>query len=605
MSEQAPGPSWAAEVIWYRILPERFRNGDFGNDPQAKDLGQVVAGWQKSRWGGDWYFRTEWEKNFSPNFYRSVYLRRYGGDLQGIIDKLDYLQDLGVNGIYLSSIFPAPSSHKFDAECFHHVDENFGPDPEGDKLLRQQAQETDDPASWIWTKADELFLELIAQAHQRQMRVMMDCIGTYGGERFFAFRDVEQHRQASRYRDWFEIRHWGHRGEVGDDFSYVGHFGYQHLPQFRIVDEDFVPPVKAYLTAMAFRWLAPKGDAASGVDGLSFDLAFNLPRHFWPSFKAACRQVKPEVFLAGEITDIDPRLVQGENLDGLLNYPLRGMMNEFFLNKKARSVVREFDHAIAFLRSLYPPAMNEVMLNILSSQDTPRIKTVAVNPDLNYLDYQGHFQRSKIEYNQNLDLGPGTEEEQTALKLQLIFWLTYIGSPVIYYGDEVGMLGANDPDCRQPMLWQDVEYDDISHYPYGPAPEVRPLTIDQDLKEHYRLLIKIRRENLCLMRGDFTVLLKDDPRETYVYLRSYQQEKVIVALNTSNVDQEVDLDLAFLQQGEETPAPPAHPNASPAFAPAASIFWKDLLNYEKIYPQTGTHLKPKIKARWGMILRLL
>jgi len=577
--------TWAPEVIWYRIFPERFRNGDFGNDPQAKDIGQNIPDWQKSRWGSDWYFRAEWEKNFSPNFYRSVYQRRYGGDLQGIIDKLDYLQDLGVNGIYLTSIFPAASSHKFDADCFHHVDDNFGPDPEGDKSLRASAGETADPATWVWTKADELFLVLLAKAHEKQMRVMIDCIGTYGGQQFFAFQDVVKNRQASSYKEWFDIRKWGQAGSPTDDFTYVGHYGYRHLPQFKTADDDFTPPVKAYLLAMAKRWLAPKGNPDWGVDGLSFDLAFNLPAKFWPDFKQACRQIKPSVFIAGEITDIDPALVQGENLDGLLNYPLRGMMNEFFLNKKAKSVVREFDHAIAFLRSLYPAQMNEVMLNILSSQDTPRIKTVAVNPDLNYLDYQGHFQRSKIEFNQNLDLGPGTEDDQAALKLQLIFWMTYIGAPVIYYGDEVGMLGANDPDCRQPMLWPDIEYDDISHYPYGPAPYVRRQSLDQDLWQHYRLLIKIRRENMCLMRGDFKVLKKDDQQEIYVYVRSYENTKVVVALNTSSLDQEVELDLADM-------APP-------------DAFWKDLLNYEKIYPQSGTTLKPKIKGRWGMILQLL
>ena len=141
-------PSWVADAVFYQVFPERFRNGDPDNDPDRASLGpysKAPKSWQLGAWGADWYRRASWEREMGKSFYDGVFDRRYGGDLQGILDSLNYLCDLGITAIYLNPVSFAPSLHKYDASALHHVDPHFGPDPKGD--LARLAGETEDPAS--------------------------------------------------------------------------------------------------------------------------------------------------------------------------------------------------------------------------------------------------------------------------------------------------------------------------------------------------------------------------------------------------------------------------------------------------------------------------
>ena len=158
-------PEWAKSAIWYQIFPDRFRNGDSTNDPTIKTLEgtwpyEKQTSWEVTPWTSDWYEPQPWEIKNGEDFYYNAQLRRYGGDIQGIIDKLDYLQDLGVNAIYLNPVFESPSAHKYGVKYYHHIDNNFGPDPEGDKKIWAQ-ENPSDPTTWQWTSADQLFLKLI------------------------------------------------------------------------------------------------------------------------------------------------------------------------------------------------------------------------------------------------------------------------------------------------------------------------------------------------------------------------------------------------------------------------------------------------------------
>ena len=190
-------PDWAADAVFYQVFPERFRNGDPRNDPTRQSLefpDVAPAAWRISSWTGDWYERVDWEQQLGPRFYDDgVFHRRYGGDLQGVLDKLDYLQSLGVNALYFNPVFHARSLHKYDGSSFHHVDPHFGPDPGGDLALI--ATETADPATWKWTAADRLFLQVIQAAHQRQIRLIIDGVFNHTGRDFFAFADL---REAAR-----------------------------------------------------------------------------------------------------------------------------------------------------------------------------------------------------------------------------------------------------------------------------------------------------------------------------------------------------------------------------------------------------------------------
>ena len=146
-------PEWAKGIVWYQIFPERFRNGDANNDPTVQEIEgsyphNHANSWQVHPWTADWYAQQPYEQETGESIWTHLQRRRYGGDLQGIIDKLDYLQDLGIEALYLNPIFESPSLHKYDGATYHHVDPNFGPDPQGDRALI--ATETpDNPSTWV------------------------------------------------------------------------------------------------------------------------------------------------------------------------------------------------------------------------------------------------------------------------------------------------------------------------------------------------------------------------------------------------------------------------------------------------------------------------
>ena len=201
-------PDWARDAIFYQIFPERFRNGDPGNDPTRDSLELPVLApesWKISPWTAEWYQRADWEKEMGENFYEhGVFWRRYGGDLQGVIDKLDYLAELGINTIYLNPVFHARSLHKYDGNSFHHVDPHFGPDPDGDFAL--MAKETSDPTTWHWTQADKLFLSLVQRGPlPRDIRVIIDGVFNHTGRDFWAFADIAKNQQKSPYLDWYTV----------------------------------------------------------------------------------------------------------------------------------------------------------------------------------------------------------------------------------------------------------------------------------------------------------------------------------------------------------------------------------------------------------------
>jgi len=194
-------PEWARDAVWYQIFPERFRNGDPQNDPTVDDVVLSYpfnrpADWHVSTWTGDWYALQPWEKATGKTFYEIVHQRRYGGDLQGVLDKLDYLKDLGVTALYFNPLFESPSLHKYDATMYHHIDNNFGPDPAGDARM-WASERPEDPATWQWTSADRLFLKVVDEAHQRGMRVIIDGVFNHVGTTFWAFAicgHTERHR---------------------------------------------------------------------------------------------------------------------------------------------------------------------------------------------------------------------------------------------------------------------------------------------------------------------------------------------------------------------------------------------------------------------------
>ena len=205
-------PEWSKDAIWYQIFPERFRNGDISNDPTIETLNGTwpfdpVEEWQISPWGSDWYKMQKWELKTGKDFYYVAQRRRYGGDIQGIIDKLDYLEDLGVNALYLNPVFESPSLHKYGATLLHHIDNNFGPNPELDLSIWNNENPAS-PEEWKWTSADKLFLELIKECHSRGMKIIIDGVFNHVGLNFWALNDVRKNGISSPYANWFTVKKW-------------------------------------------------------------------------------------------------------------------------------------------------------------------------------------------------------------------------------------------------------------------------------------------------------------------------------------------------------------------------------------------------------------
>ncbi|MDP2208350.1 MAG: alpha-amylase family glycosyl hydrolase [Bacteroidota bacterium] len=230
-------PEWAKTAIWYQIFPERFRNGDLNNDPKLSDIRgswphDPVTEWNITPWNSDWYKLQPWEEKNKKGFYYNAQLRRYGGDVQGIIDKLDYLSELRITAIYLNPIFESPSLHKYDATFYHHVDNNFGPNPELDVEIWSKENPAD-PSTWLWTSADSLFLKLIRECHNRNMKIIIDGVFNHVGMTFWAFEDVKKNKEKSAYYDWFTIKQWDNPVTTKDEFEYKGWYGVKELPELK------------------------------------------------------------------------------------------------------------------------------------------------------------------------------------------------------------------------------------------------------------------------------------------------------------------------------------------------------------------------------------
>ncbi|MFP4497961.1 MAG: glycoside hydrolase family 13 protein [Vulcanimicrobiota bacterium] len=533
-------PEWARDVIWYQIFPERFRNGDPTNDPTLEDIREKIPGWVVREWGSDWYKPDSWEEENFPSIFKSIYQRRYGGDLQGIIDKLDYLENLGITGIYLNPVFRAPSLHKYDGMCFHHIEETFGPDPEGDRKMIAQARETHDPDTWVWTSADKLFFDFLEKAHRRGIKVIIDGVFNHSSRYFFAFQDILEKGRKSIYTDWYEIKKWD--DSLPDGFEYTSWHGYHYLPEFRKVDDNLNPGYKKYLFDITRRWMAPHGNVEEGIDGWRLDVAFCIPHGFWKEWRKVVKGINPLAYLVAEVIEIKPEYLQGDEFDALMNYPFAINLISYFVNKKNKISTTEFVKRMEDLRKAYPDEITRVMQNLLSSHDTPRLRTFIVNPDMNLEEWSLHHSRSQAEHNLEYRLDRGAEIHKKIHKMMAAFQLTYMGAPMIYYGDELGMSGANDPDCRKPMLWEDLKYEDEICYPHKDKPKVKEQNApDLELKEYYKKLIQIRKKHISLRRGSFKVLLSDDERDILAFQREYKQEKIITVFNNNKETQNISL----------------------------------------------------------------
>lgn len=476
----AQPPQWAQDAVWYQIFVERFRNGDLSNDPSPNDLagtypGTVPSDWRVTPWHTDWYQPDSYfasltgARDFLDNpvnsFDQKTALRRYGGDLQGVLDKLDYIQSLGINAIYFNPLNDAPSLHKYDARHWRHIDRNFGPDPKGDAALFLK-ETPSDPTTWQFSAADKLFLKLIDEAHQRGIKVILDYSFNHTGHTFWAWQDVLINQQNSPYADWYWVKQFDDPTTDLNEFDYRGWFGVFDLPELRethYIDHSerivaaegnlFNEQAKQHIFNVTKRWLDPNndGDPSDGIDGFRLDVAAELPFGFWREYRQVVKAINPDAYLVGEVwweqwpdKLLDPApFLKGDVFDGVMNYrwyrtarKLFGQATPSILPSVAVSQLRSQDSTLG-------KAYRFANMNMSASHDTPRLVTSIANLGKYKVD-------AKAQQDANYVIEKPTQQAYADARLLALFQYTYVGAPQLWAGDEMGMWGSDDPHTRKP-----------------------------------------------------------------------------------------------------------------------------------------------------------
>ena len=533
-------PEWAKNIIWYQIFPERFRNGDPSNDPTRERVGGP-KGWKITPWTGDWYKRASWEYSLGDTFRDGVFKRRYGGDIQGIIDKLDYLQDLGVGGIYLNPVFDAVSLHKYDTSYYHHIDRFFGPDPEGDVEIMKQ-EDPEDPDTWQWTSADRLFLKLIEEVHKRGMKIIIDGVFNHTGTDFWAFKDVIEHQSNSKYKNWYSINSFADGN--GQKFDYEGWWGVKSLPELKEVDGTLVKAVREHIFDITRRWMDPDGDGdpSEGIDGWRLDVPEEVGQKFWKEWNDVVRNINPKAYTVGEIwTDKGREWVNGELFTASMNYPFTEAVQDYLIDQSLNP--SQFLKRLRSIREGLPDGAELVQQNLMDSHDTPRLASMIVNP--------GREFDTKTKPKEGFDVRKPTSKERRLQRLIALFQYTYVGAPMIFYGTEAGMWGADDPDDRKPMLWQEYEYDDEICHPLEKERPVDENSFNQELFNWYKKLGKIRNKHLALRKGKFQELIIENDTDVFVFARFLNKHMFcLVAVNRSGQTQKIRIPLNHFEVEE-------------------------------------------------------
>ena len=310
-------PDWVAETVWYQIFPERFANGN----PEISPEGSLA-----------------WESSIKPK--TSDF---FGGDLQGIIDHLDYLQDLGITGLYLCPIFESPSNHKYNTTDYFEIDRHFG-----DK---------------------ETFRKLVDQAHQRGMKIMLDAVFNHIGDQAPQWQDVLKHGEDSIYKDWFHIQDFPVVKENlvnKRELSYHTFAFASYMPKLNTAN----PQVRDYLLKVATYWIEE-----FDIDAWRLDVANEVDHQFWRDFRKAVLAKKPDLYILGEVWHTSQPWLNGDEFHAVMNYPLSDSIKDYFLRgvKKSHQFIDEINSQSMYYRQ----QISEVMFNLLDSHDTERILATA------------------------------------------------------------------------------------------------------------------------------------------------------------------------------------------------------------------------------------
>ena len=329
------------------------------------------------------------------------------------------------------------------------------------------------------------FQRLVDSCHARDIRIILDGVFNHTGTGFFAFNDIKVHGANSKYLKWYNVYSLP-VGPPGKP-NYEAWWGYGDLPKLMTQN----PEVRKYLYQVTEHWMKV------GIDGWRLDVPNEIPHPFWIEWRKLVKSLNPEAYIVGEIWDDGAPWLGGDQFDGVMNYRFRAACLDFFVTGKKNAF--EFDTSLAATRAMYSEDANCGMQNLLGSHDTERLLTLC----------------------------RGDKEK---MKLAWLFQMTYVGAPMVYYGDEIGMMGGKDPGCRGTMVWDKDKQ-------------------DRDLLEFMKTLIRLRREQLPLRQGSFEMLAADSLSNVCSFVRRSPEAGCLVVLNNSRKQQTVRIQLSGQESG--------------------------------------------------------
>ena len=631
-------PNWSKEAIWYNIFPDRFYNGNHYNDPIFNEFGpeafkpnilheqnfveeyrweksnNVISHFDRNRWTSDFREQTIWEKLGEREIdYSLKYARMYGGDLQGIKEKIPYMKELGINAVWLNPVFFSYQNHKYGANDFRHISPDFGTiktsgethgveinrnnkygnksyvDVLGNKattsselkLLEVNLKgenrgkngygETEDPATWVWTESDLIMVDLIKEFHKNGIRVIFDGVFNHSSSEHWTFNMVLADGENSKYKDWYKFTDFGQHVQITDDMSdeqafetlianrkrtiYNAWGGFDSLPEFNTFNQEY----KEYIFNITRKWMCgPDGKESEnwmeddGIDGWRLDVPNCLEnQNFWNEWREVVKGSKKDSYITAELWGNASGDINGGNkFDTVMNYEWLKTVIGFFINQSREGGVRyklkaqDFFNELREKRTWYPYQALQASQNLNGSHDTDRLYSRIVNDVVGRnleegkqleKGYNGIRPDLASNYHPNttIDWRNSPIKPKDILKLISIFQMTYIGAPMLFYGDEVGMWGATDPYCRKPMLWKEFLYDNEKNPSHINQNEVYEQKVDSDLFEWYKKLIRIRLENKTLVYGKFREVFADNERDVIAYERVIEDQLIIVVINNS------------------------------------------------------------------------
>lgn len=477
-------PDWVQDAVFYQIFPDRFARSE-----RLPDLG------------------------FEPWDAPPTYHGFKGGDLYGIAERLDYLSDLGITALYLNPVFASASNHRYHTYDYYKVDPLLG----GNKALRF----------------------LIGEAHKRNIRIVLDGVFNHASRGFWQFHHVLENGEGSPYKNWFYFdperlkgnRRWGVYPATGElhalkngegSLKALGYQAWWDLPALPKLNTN-TPAVREFLFGVAEHWIR------FGIDGWRLDVPAEIDDDtFWREFRYRVKSINPDAYIVGEIWHEAQRWLGGDQFDAVMNYLLTAAVMSFcggtsldmdMVNQTGglRDRVHpdmdaaRFANEIDRLTNLYSPEITRSQLNLIDSHDMPRFLTCV-------------------------------REDVASLELAMLFMFTYPGAPCLYYGDEIGMTGAHDPDCRKGFLWDDSRW-------------------NHELLTYTKAVIALRKEYPILRRGAYLRLHTEE--RLFAFARKLDNQSFVIVLNAGEDRKKIAFSIDPLDVNSPDPTtifgPGAHP----------------------------------------------